>query len=215
MTGKRFGEVILPSAKGVTVAGTLDEASAVEYAMKGDVAGHEFHGNRYTGGIGITPEDHAEKYGAAHWANGKAKFDAPFHEFDIPERGIKAGQPMHIRMSHWVGRGPEAEVRAHELVAAFPKAAGVRYTTLGNVPNPGKPGASYAESILHGFNGGVTFTPDKTTGAINEAGARRYRQMATTLDKLGIPVEMTTNYGPIAFKTREEFEAALAKHIGK
>jgi hypothetical protein len=199
---KRFGEVILPMTKGVTVAGKLKEASAVEYGPLMD--------RKYS--------DEQDRDESGRWVTGTAHLEATFHTtdetFGATGVKVKAGQPSAFQVNHYVGRGPESKVRAAEIAAGFPKSAGVRTHTL-------LAGGSTLDPI-HGVGVYVSLTPDKTTGAINETGARRYGQIVKGFEKQGIPVVAHPSFHPRGlpdaffrnqYQTRGEFEAALVKHV--
>lgn len=206
MTLQRTGVIILPMTKGVTVAGKLDAASAVEY------------GQKYS-------EDQ-ERDETGKWVTGTAHLSAYFHDAKYSS-AENAGKPMHVEVTHYVGRGDAAKPRAAAIAASFPKSAGVRASTLSGVPGPNPRPATGAsneewgrwqtENIIHTVSGHVQFTPDKTTGDLNETGAKRYERIVSGFEKLGIPVEVNPDrlQGGNAYASRAEFEAALAKHMGK
>ena len=156
----------------------------------------------------MASESGQEKDETGYWMTGSAHLNAAFHG---DERfGGKAGQPEMADIVYYVGSGEEGKQRAKEIAKGFARSAGVRCSTASGI----RRGREFV--MLYTVGGRVNFTPDKTTGELNEAGAKRYKQIVKGFEKQGIAVEvpMRVQYAN-AFKSRKEFEVALAKYMGE
>jgi hypothetical protein len=153
--------------------------------------------------------------------SGYAQLNAAYHGLDDDGKNtlsgeqirqpVKAGQPMVVDITYYVGAGSAGRSRAEEVARGFAKSAGMRVSSASGVFN----GKDYVS--LHTVTGRVNFTSDKNTGVLNETGARRYKQMVKGFLKQGIEVEVNGERRQYAnsYASREEFEAALARYMGE
>lgn len=116
-----------------------------------------------------------------------------------------------------------ADAAAAEFAALFPKSTKVRLTTLSRqaVMEDGVPmmhvcdnGEAYPERVRVPYvTAIIKIVPDRTTGASNEGGIRRYRSILKTLAKAGYQPEWVVPFSN-AFLTPEALEEFLASQAG-
>lgn len=117
--------------------------------------------------------------------------------FEMSASYDRDGRPQSVSLY----RRFATQADAQEFVTTLPKGVRAKPTTLHTHDGAGN-------TVLLGLVAvHFQFVSNGTTGAVNEAAQKRYRQMVKAFSKLGVEVEYTTPYSN-SYPTQAEFEAA-------